>query len=85
MNSTNDDKEKLKWGKWGDCKTKPEMKEFFELLLKYNNQTKKILEDTKEWLITNGNPKTVSTSVTESSFAFSVLSASALDFFWSTK
>ena len=51
MNTTND-KEKEppiekppEWGKWGDGKTKPEMKEFFELLLKYNNQTKKILED----------------------------------------
>ena len=60
--STTNDKEKeplieepLEWSKWGDGKTKPEMKEFFELLLKYNNQTKKILEDTKEWLITNGN------------------------------
>ena len=61
MNTTND-KEKEppiekppEWCKWGDDKTKPEMKEFFELLLKYNNQTKKILEDTKEWLISNGN------------------------------
>ena len=60
--STTSDKEKEvpieeppEWSKWGDDKTKPEMKEFFELLLKYNNQTKKILEDTKEWLITNGN------------------------------
>ena len=60
MNTTNDKKEKDplewgQWGKWGDGKTKPEMKEFFELLLKYNNQTKKILEDTKKWLISNGN------------------------------
>ena len=60
MNTTND-KEKEppiekqpEWGKWGDGKTKPEMKEFFELLLKYNNQTKKILEDTKKWLIPMG-------------------------------
>ena len=62
MSTINDKKEKEtpieeppEWGKWGDGKTKPEMKEFFELLLKYNNQTKKILEDTKEWLISNGN------------------------------
>ena len=62
MSTTSDDKEKEvpiekppEWSKWGDGKSKPEMKEFFELLLKYNNQTKKILEDTKEWLITNGN------------------------------
>ena len=60
--STTSDKEKEipiekppEWSKWGDGKTKPEMKEFFELLLKYNNQTKKILEETKEWLISNGN------------------------------
>ena len=60
--STISDKEKEvpiekppEWSKWGDGKSKPEMKEFFELLLKYNNQTKKILEYTKEWLITNGN------------------------------
>ena len=61
MNTINDkEKEPLienppEWSKWGDGKSKPEMKEFFELLLKYNNQTKKILEDTKEWLISNGN------------------------------
>ena len=53
--STTSKEEQPEWTQWGDGKTKPEMKEFFELLLKYNNQTKKILEDTKEWLITNGN------------------------------
>ncbi len=54
MSTTSDDKEKEppieeppEWSKWGDGKSKPEMKEFFE--------TKKILEDTKEWLISNGN------------------------------
>ena len=61
MNTTSDKEKEVpiekppEWSKWGDGKSKPEMKEFFELLLKYNNQTKKILEDTKEWLITNGN------------------------------
>ena len=61
MSTTNDKEKEVpieeppEWGKWGDGKTKPEMKEFFELLLKYNNQTKKILEDTKKWLISNGN------------------------------
>ena len=60
MNTTSDKEKEIpiekppEWSKWGDGKSKPEMKEFFELLLKYNNQTKKILEDTKEWLITNG-------------------------------
>ena len=63
MNTTNDKEKEVpieeppEWGKWWDCKTKPEIKDFFELLLNYNNQAKKILEDTKEWLITNGNKK----------------------------
>ena len=56
MNSTNDDKEKLKWGKWGDDSEKtPAFKEYIELLIKFNNQQKEILQDTKEWLIKNGN------------------------------
>ena len=61
MNTTSDKEKEVpiekppEGSKWGDGKSKPEMKEFFELLLKYNNQTKKILEDTKEWLISNGN------------------------------
>ena len=55
MSTTHQANKPPEWTQWGDDKTKPEMKEFFELLLKYNNQTKKILEDTKEWLITNGN------------------------------
>ena len=51
MNSTNDDKEKLKWGKWGDDSEKtPAFKEYIELLLKFNNQQREILQDTKEWL-----------------------------------
>ena len=42
MSTTNDKKEKEtpieeppEWGKWGDGKTKPEMKEFFELTLSF--------------------------------------------------
>ena len=55
MNSTNDDKEKLKWGKWGDDSEKtPAFKEYIELLLKFNNQQKEILKDTRDWLVTNG-------------------------------
>ena len=51
MNSTNDDKEKLKWGKWGDDSEKtPAFKEYIELLIKFNNQQREILQDTKEWL-----------------------------------
>ena len=62
MSTTNNKKEKEtpiekppEWGKWGDGKTKPEMKEFFELLLKYNDQQIDILKETRDWLITNGN------------------------------
>ena len=52
MNSTNDDKEKLKWGKWGDDSEKtPAFKEYIELLLKFNNQQREILKDTKNWLL----------------------------------
>ena len=52
MNTTNDDKEKLKWGKWGDDSEKtPAFKEYIELLLKFNNQQREILKDTKDWLL----------------------------------
>ena len=59
MNSTNEDKEKLKWGKWGDDSEKtPAFKEYIELLLKFNNQQREILQETKEWLLnTSGNKK----------------------------
>ncbi len=37
-------------------KTNPDLKTYIELLIKYNNQQKEILEDTKEWLLNiNGN------------------------------
>ena len=52
MNSTNDDNEKLKWGKWGDDSEKtPAFKEYIELLLKFNNQQREILKDTRDWLL----------------------------------
>ena len=52
MNTTNDDKEKLKWGKWGDDSEKtPALAEYIELLLKFNNQQREILKDTKDWLL----------------------------------
>ena len=59
MNSTNDDKEKLKWGKLGnDSKKTPAIVEYIELLIKFNNQQREILQDTKEWLLnTSGNKK----------------------------
>ena len=53
MSTTNDE---VKWNKWGDGETNPDLKKYIELLVQYNNQTKEILEDTKEWLLTNGNP-----------------------------
>ena len=52
MNSTNDDKEKLKWGKLGnDSKNTPAIVEYIELLIKFNNQQKEIMKDTKDWLL----------------------------------
>jgi hypothetical protein len=55
MNSTNDDKEKLEWGKLGnDSKKTPAIAEYIELLIKFNNQQKEILQDTKEWLQQSG-------------------------------
>ena len=55
MSTTND--EEVKWNKWGDGKSNPELKKYIELLIQYNNQRKEILEDTKKWLLknTNGN------------------------------
>ena len=49
--------EELKWSKWGEDSNKPPaLKEYVELLIKFNNQQKEILQDTKEWLLnTNGN------------------------------
>ena len=44
MNTTNKPPE---WGKWGEGKKEPKMKEYLELLLKFNNQAIKVLEDTK--------------------------------------
>ena len=55
MSTTKD--EELKWSKWGEDSNKtPALKEYVELLIKFNNQQKEILQDTKEWLLnTNGN------------------------------
>ena len=55
MSTTSKIEEIPEWGSWGDGKNTPNMKELVELLIKYNNQQKEILEDTKEWLLTNGN------------------------------
>ena len=55
MSTTSNKEDITDWKKWGDGKTKPELKKYIELLIQYNNQTKEILEDTKEWLLNNTN------------------------------
>ena len=57
MSTTSKKQNTTDWKKWGDGETNPDLKTYIELLVKYNNQTKEILEDTKEWLLknTNGN------------------------------
>ena len=57
MSTTSKKEDVTDWQKWGDGETNPDLKTYIELLVKYNNQTKEILEDTKEWLLknTNGN------------------------------
>ena len=55
MSTTSDEEEKTEWGSWGDGKVNPNMKDLVELLIKNNNKQKEILEDTRDWLLTNGN------------------------------
>ena len=55
MSTTSKKEDVTDWQKWGDGETNPDLKKYIELLVKYNNQTKEILEDTKECLLTNGN------------------------------
>ena len=57
MSTTSNKEDITDWKKWGDGETKPELKKYIELLIQYNNQTKEILEDTKEWLLNNTNGK----------------------------
>jgi len=45
MNTTNKPPE---WGEWGEGKTEPKMKEYLELLLKFNNQAIKVIEEAKQ-------------------------------------
>ena len=45
MNTTNKPPE---WGKWGDGKKEPKMKEYLELLLKFNNQSIEVLKEGKK-------------------------------------
>ena len=57
MSSTSKIEDITDWKKWGDGETKPDLKRYIELLIQYNNQQKEILEDTRDWLLTNGNLK----------------------------
>ena len=50
MNTTNKPPE---WGKWGDGKKEPKMKEYLELLMAYNTQAIKVLEEAKKDLQKN--------------------------------
>jgi hypothetical protein len=44
MNTTNKPPE---WGKWGEGKKEPKMKEYLELLLKFNNQSIEVMKEAK--------------------------------------
>ena len=51
MNTTNYKEEKVEWEKLGEeGKKPPEITEFVELLIKFNDQSKDILQDTRTWL-----------------------------------
>ena len=38
------------WGKWGDGKKEPKMKEYLELLMKYNTQAIEVMKEAKKEL-----------------------------------
>jgi hypothetical protein len=55
MSTISKEKEPLEWGKWGKEGEKPPgMKDLVELMITQTNTSKKILEETREWLIQNG-------------------------------
>ena len=45
MNTTNKPPE---WGKWGDGKKEPKMKEYLELLMKFNTQAIEVMKEAKK-------------------------------------
>ena len=53
--STTSKEENPEWGQWGDGDVQPKMKEYIELLVKFNEQQLEILKDTRNWLQQNGN------------------------------
>ncbi len=51
MSTTSDKKEKVEWEKLGqEGKKPPEITELVKLLIKFNDQSKDILQDTRTWL-----------------------------------
>ena len=51
MSTTSDKKEKVEWEKLGqEGKKPPEITELVELIIKFNDQSKDILQDTRTWL-----------------------------------
>ena len=51
MSTTSDKKEKVEWEKLGqEGKKPPEITELVELLIKFNDQSKDIFQDTRTWL-----------------------------------
>ena len=53
--STTSKEEKPEWGQWGEGEKDPSIKEYIELLVKFNEQQLEILKDTRNWLQQNGN------------------------------
>ena len=52
MSTTHKTEKPPEWGKWGeDSERVPALKEYVELLIKFNRQQREILQDTKDWLI----------------------------------
>ena len=51
MSTTSKKEDITDWQKWGDGETNPDLKKYIELLVKYNNQTKEILQDTRDYLL----------------------------------
>ncbi len=54
--STTSKEENSKWSQWGEGGKDPSIKEYIELLVKFNEQQLEILKDTRNWLQQqNGN------------------------------
>jgi len=53
--STTSKEEKPEWGQWGAGAKDPSIKEYIELLVKFNEQQLDILKETRNWLQQSGN------------------------------